>query len=566
MKASGLASSSSSPRCGNAMQERRRLVGAEVEHPHDRRPALEPGQDRLKRGGVLGCSLGHAGGIEERELGAQQSDSLRAGAEPDLELVAARDVGQHGDPRVPSVVTAGCSRSSPGARRRASRRPRMASSAARALGRRMARRSAAGRAVEHHSRAVGDLEDCRTSPVTIGIPSERATIAACAVGSTARQRDPGQRRRELGDIAGSEIVRRSESVALPGRRRPAAPPAERQPGRPAPEAAHVVGARRQQLVADAGDRVGVARRGGRRIASAAGRPSRSDRVARRARAAPDPGHQRAGLDDLRLVLGEDRRRAALERARPRRSAASAVLALGSRALGRHELAVCRARSDRPPGGAERDARRRRRARAGFARASARPATRSALTQRGEDDRGRGGAGILVADRPLAEIRRAALASLHRHGRLGARCAPRRRPPATASRERSRRGRARRAAPPRPATARRPSSCRPGPRRRARRRPRSRRRGAARAARRRTSRRRRAHGRRAAAPIPTAGRSRHRPSRRASCRRGSGAGRAGSRRPARPAPCRRRRSRGACWCRDHRRRSRRRAGSGSRSGP
>ena len=76
-------SSSASPRGGVPAQERRRLVGAEVEHPHGRGAAGERGEHGRQRGAVGGLG-GPVGRVEERELGAQQADALGARAQAGL--------------------------------------------------------------------------------------------------------------------------------------------------------------------------------------------------------------------------------------------------------------------------------------------------------------------------------------------------------------------------------------------------------------------------------------------------------------------------------------------------
>ena len=149
----------------------------------------------------------------------------------------------------------------------------------------------------------------------------------------------------------------------------------------------------------------------------------------------------------------------------------------------------------------------------------------------EDQRGRGGAGILVADAARAEVARPALQRLHGYGRRRAG----RRPP-----RRARKGRRPATPPPRspcrtpwsPAPARRPWSCRPRGRRRAAGRPRGppRARRPARPGRRR--RRLPAPSRPGGTPCRRAGRRRRRPWRSACCPSGSGPPRASRLRPPR----------------------------------
>ena len=227
-----------------------------------------------------------------------------------------------------------------------------------------------------------------------------------------------------------------------------------------PERADVLGARGQGLVVERGDRRGVA--GGGRLERGGGRQTvehgsldvvDEHRVAR---------HQHAGADDLRLVAAHAARRAP-RAPRPRRASAACARSTSSRA----PLAAAPSRA-RPP---RRRARARSRspgpARPGARAGSARPSARGdeGAAERPDDQRGRGRARVLMTHGALAEVRRAALARLHRRG--GARALVR-----GVGGRRQRVGRARRprraaraARPPR-GRARRPSSCRPARRPRA----------------------------------------------------------------------------------------------------
>ena len=84
------------PALARAGQEGRGLVGAEVEHAHRGGSPGETGEHGRERGAVL--RLGRPlGGLEERELGAQEADALGAGGEPGVELGARRGVDEHAD-------------------------------------------------------------------------------------------------------------------------------------------------------------------------------------------------------------------------------------------------------------------------------------------------------------------------------------------------------------------------------------------------------------------------------------------------------------------------------------
>ena len=474
---------------------------------------------------------------------------------PARELRGAGGVHEHRTRR-PSAVSAG--RLAVGVSARA--RARVRSTAAR--GRRAARRRVEDHLPSSPSTTIGapsaDAEQVRPACTVIGMPSERATIAACAVTPPPESAMPAQPLAVLRHVGGAEILRDQDEGRAVRR---------------------------------------SARRRRRRSARRAGRASERRRLAPRAagRAAPRArGVRSARLEDRR------RRRQAALRSRPRPppssdgSGPSARRSRRSRrrraSLSRSCAATPRARGRRSQGGAAR-ARPRpappRRAdhragprRAGRAPARARPRARAtpasaaqdALAhqpsarrplERAHDQRGRGGArdpgGRSSARRgtrrgPCAPV--AAPSPWPCLGGLGGRGERRFERLARVERGARRRLQGR---------ARRPSSCRPAGRRRARR--------LRRAARERTT---------SVCAVELLGVAERTPARRnavphsgplapprwtpASCPPRSGASRAGATRPARPAPCRPRRSRGPCSRRGRRRRSRRPAGSGSRADP
>ena len=88
-------------------------------------------------------------------------------------------------------------------------------------------------AVDDNPRAVGDLEAAPDLPATVmGIPSERATIAACAVAPPPDESDPRQLVAVLGhvgrpEVLGHEDERRAVAPDVYGR--PAAMRAARRP-------------------------------------------------------------------------------------------------------------------------------------------------------------------------------------------------------------------------------------------------------------------------------------------------------------------------------------------------
>ena len=84
--ASGRGEQQLEPALARAGEEGRRLVGAEVEHAHGGGAAGEAVEDRARARRGARASVGHVGGLEERELGAQQPDALGAGGEPGVDL------------------------------------------------------------------------------------------------------------------------------------------------------------------------------------------------------------------------------------------------------------------------------------------------------------------------------------------------------------------------------------------------------------------------------------------------------------------------------------------------
>ena len=84
------------PALAGAGEERRGLVGAEVEHPDGGGAALERAEHRCERGAVLrlGRPLGR---LEERELRPQQPDALGAGGQAGVELGAGGGVDEDPD-------------------------------------------------------------------------------------------------------------------------------------------------------------------------------------------------------------------------------------------------------------------------------------------------------------------------------------------------------------------------------------------------------------------------------------------------------------------------------------
>ena len=189
---------------------------------------------------------------------------------PTSSSVGAGDVGQHGDRAGRRVVTAGRSRIGARRARRCAARGAHRRCRGRARSRRRARRQRAGAAVEHHGGRRREPRAPRAPrPVTIGIPSERATIAACAVAPPPASATPASAGASSATSAGPRSC--AIRITPERRRRPAAsvrgrPPSKRAARRPrlrtsSARAASVSSAERR-------DRVGV-RAGGGRIACGA---------------------------------------------------------------------------------------------------------------------------------------------------------------------------------------------------------------------------------------------------------------------------------------------------------
>ena len=446
-------------------QERRGLVAAEVEQPHRRR-ATGPRGGRARAAGRARWSASTA------SRARRGTPAPCAAGRCPRRRPRARPRPRRGRPRWRARGARGRRVSWPAGH--AGRAP-VARRARRRTGMRRAWRARRARAAGSHDRrpappsttssgAVGDAEQLVAEPArpsagrATGRRSRRGPSPAGGEG------DARRRRLQLGDVGRAEVPgdedrarRRLATGSLAG-------VAGRQPRRAASERAHVVGAGGEAGIVEGREpaRVrrlgrGADRRGGgaaviahglrRRRASSAGSraisaPASRRSPPRRAAVAAQAPRRRLELRARRLERGAGVRapRRAEGRAAPRRIRADRRRA---RAPGR----------PRRPGEAARRAARR-------SASARRERARSARS----DERRRGGARVLVADRALAEVGRAALARLHRHGR------PRARPP-----RRPRPARRRRPAPPAsdrraqrrapPARARRPSSCRRGLRRR-----------------------------------------------------------------------------------------------------
>ena len=185
-------------------------------------------------------------------------------------------------------------------------------------------------------------------------------------------------------------------------------------GAPA-EAAHVVGARREHRIRQRGERVGL------RAAGLEDRVSRGatvghDELSDRLRQRRVQRHQCAGGDDLgvvRAALGGEPLGERLEVARGALQRRQRAIALAGAAL-RGDLLAARPDDREPAHDSDGDARRR-----GHAAQLAHnhlPLGGDGLLQRPDDQRRGGRARVLMADRALAQVRRAALARLHRDRR------------------------------------------------------------------------------------------------------------------------------------------------------
>ena len=217
-------------------------------------------------------SAGPALGVEERQLGAQQPDALRAGRERGFDLGPVPAFASRRTAR-PSVVTAGSSRS---------RSPR-STSARRARCARLRRSRVAGSiwritrprsASTAISSPVGIASAASPTPVTSGIPSERATIAACAVLALPASTMPATFFDPRGDVARAEILGHHDRSSRRLGRHPRAP-GRRRGGR----SPQIGGARGQRGILEPGERrtcgsAAVA------IASAAGARPRRPRLQR----------------------------------------------------------------------------------------------------------------------------------------------------------------------------------------------------------------------------------------------------------------------------------------------
>ena len=349
------------------------------------------------------------GDLEERELGTEQAHAGSAGAQ-----------GGAGPPPACRRSPAASAR-----RRRASRsaRSRSAQVAPAGVGERPGPRATASRVadgiahdharvgVDGQPRALGDASsDAVRRPATSGMPSERATIAAWASGR--RRRDDaattcsprtGARRR-------SAYVLRHAAPRTAGGRRSCPPP--RAVGRAPAPPRDVAGAQGEQLRGvEGGQR-------GRKLARRPGRAARPRRV-RSPPAAPrgvgkagSRGDQRIGVEDLGL-----RRRVPARRRGPRLPRASSRGSRPRRTAPARVRATARPPSPAPGAAAPRRPGRPRRAAPGAAvrtrvrRAHVTP--RRPPAQRGQDQRRRRRAGVLVAHAARAEVAGPALARLQR---------------------------------------------------------------------------------------------------------------------------------------------------------
>ena len=251
--------------------ERRRRNGGDLSAPKSSTRTTtgrlpEPGEDRRQQPGVL--LLGRpVAGVQERQLGAQQPDALGAGAQTDGQLVGAGHVGQHGDPRAVSGdgrLVAHQMRPLRSASRRALH---VAAPPASARSARRRDDQRAARAVEHHRQLRPRSPTAGSSrPVTIGMPERARDDRRVRGRAAADSAIPASTGASSATSAGPRSSGDQDHVAARGTARRLR---RGQPRRSAAEAAHVVGARGEHLVADRRDGVGVLAGGGR-IASAAG--------------------------------------------------------------------------------------------------------------------------------------------------------------------------------------------------------------------------------------------------------------------------------------------------------
>ena len=284
--ASGCASSSSSPRCGRAGEERRGLVAAEVEHADGR---VAPGRARSRtgasaRGGrppPASCAASR-----KRELGAQQPDALGAGGEPGVELGARRGVDEHAH----AAAVAG-------------------DGGQLAVARRLLARGAAARAWPR--RAARDPRGGRTHDASPASPSTTQLVAVgdarAALGPEPDRHRQPERARDDGRVgrrarrrrARSRNAVRSSSATSAGPSSPATStsPAARPPGR----------CRQRRSGSDC--RAGPAAR--RRRAALARRPSERTSPARAASVGSSSAAMRAGVQLGRLERRRGRAAAAL---------------------------------------------------------------------------------------------------------------------------------------------------------------------------------------------------------------------------------------------------------------
>ena len=235
-------------------QERRDLVAAEVEDPYGGGAAVQPGEQRGEHLHVL-RSLGPGRRIQEGELGPDQARALRPCGQAGAELCGRRGVHEHAN----AVSVGGLGRQG----------------AVGDLARARARTIVRGRARElAHARRTARGSPCprcrlrrptfrrptwsSSGPAStvMGMPSERATIAACAVTPPPERAMPASRSPCSATSAGPRSsATRTNAEPLASTASSGAPAAMRAARRP--ERANVIGPRRQQGVRQRGDHGGV---------------------------------------------------------------------------------------------------------------------------------------------------------------------------------------------------------------------------------------------------------------------------------------------------------------------
>jgi hypothetical protein len=190
--------------------------------------------------------------LQERELGAQEPDAFGAGIERQSQLGRSCDIGEHRDPPPVERRCRDCALL--GGVFAGARPPRR-----RAAGVLHALRGGLGEydalaAVDHDQCAVGEGEhgvaELRDERDRKRARDDRGVRRRAA----ARERDGLHACFQLGDVGRPEVLGHEHDIAsLDARRRRSGG----QRRRPAPQAAHIVGASREQLVRQRGQEVGL---------------------------------------------------------------------------------------------------------------------------------------------------------------------------------------------------------------------------------------------------------------------------------------------------------------------